>query len=114
MEAIRRKSIALCDLFIDLVDRHCAGLGLELISPREGAWRGSHLSYRHEASYPVMQALIRSGVIGDCRPPDLMRFGFAPLYLRYVDLWDAVARIAEVLRTREWDRAEFRSRQPVT
>jgi kynureninase len=114
MEAIRRKSIALCDVFIELMDRHCAGLGLELISPREGAWRGSHLSYRHEASYPVMQALIRSGVVGDCRPPDLMRFGFAPLYLRYVDLWDAVMRIAEVLRTREWDRAEFRSRQSVT
>jgi kynureninase len=114
MEAIRRKSIALCDVFIELVDRHCAGFGLELVSPREGAWRGSHLSFRHEASYPVMQALIRSGVVGDCRPPDLMRFGFAPLYLRYVDLWDAVMRIAEVLRTREWDRAEFRSRQSVT
>jgi kynureninase len=114
MEAIRRKSIALCDVFIELMDRHCAGMGLELISPREGMWRGSHLSFRHAASYAVMQALIGSGVIGDCRPPDLMRFGFAPLYLRYVDLWDAVARIAQVLRTREWDRAEFRSRQPVT
>lgn len=56
-----------------------------------------------------MQALIRSGVIGDCRPPDLMRFGFTPLYLRYVELWAAAMRIAEVLRTREWDRAEFRS-----
>ncbi len=114
MEAIRRKSIALCDVFIALMDRHCADSALELISPRDGAWRGSHLSYRHEASYPIMQALIRSGIIGDCRPPDLMRFGFAPLYLRYVDLWDAVMRIAEVLRTREWDRAEFRSRQSVT
>jgi kynureninase len=114
MAAIRRKSMSLCDVFIELMDRHCAGFGLELVSPREGTWRGSHLSFRHEASYAVMQALIRSGVIGDCRPPDLMRFGFAPLYLRYVDLWDAVVRIAEVLRTREWDRAEFRSRQPVT
>ena len=56
-----------------------------------------------------MQALIRSGVIGDCRPPDLMPFGFTPLYLRCVELWAAVMRIAEVLRTREWDRAEFRS-----
>ena len=114
MEAIRRKSIALCDVFIELMDRHCAGLGLELISPREGAWRGSHLSYRHEAGYAVMQAAIRGGVIGDFRPPDLMRFGFAPLYLRYVDLWDAVMRIAEIQRTREWDRAEFRLRRSVT
>ncbi|MGZ5089303.1 MAG: kynureninase/PvdN C-terminal domain-containing protein, partial [Usitatibacter sp.] len=114
MEAIRRKSMALGDVFIDLVDRHCEGLGLELISPRDAAKRGSHVSYRHAASYPVMQALIAKGVIGDCRPPDLMRFGFAPLYLRYVDLWDAVMRIAEVLRSREWDRAEFRDRQLVT
>lgn len=114
MQEIRRKSVALCDAFIELVDRHCGGFGLELISPREGTWRGSHLSYRHEASYPVMQALIRSGVIGDCRPPDLMRFGFAPLYLRYVDVWDAVMRLAEVLRTREWDQPEFHSRKAVT
>lgn len=113
-EALRRKSLALSDAFIGLMDRHCDGFGLELTSPREGARRGSHLSYRHSASYPVIQALIHSGVVGDCRPPDLMRFGFAPLYLRYVDIWDAVMRIAEVLRTRAWDRAEFRSRQPVT
>src|SRR5260221_488807 len=114
MDAIRRKSIELGDLFIDLVDRHCEGMGLELISSRDGASRGSHVSYRHPASYPVMQALIRHGVIGDCRPPDLLRFGFAPLYLRYVDIRDAVMRMAEILRTRSWDRAEFRSRQVVT
>jgi kynureninase len=114
MDAIRRKSIALGDLFIDLVDRHCEGFGLELISPRDGARRGSHVSYRHTASYPVMQALIRQGVIGDCRPPDLLRFGFAPLYLRYADIRDAVMRMAQILRTRSWDRAEFRSRRLVT
>ena len=114
IDAIRRKSIALGDAFIDLVDRHCEGLGLELISPRDGARRGSHVSYRHAASYPVMQSLIQQGVIGDCRPPDLLRFGFAPLYLRYVDVGNAVTRMAEILRTRSWDRAEFRSRRLVT
>ena len=98
MDAIRRKSIALGDLFIDLVDSHCQGLGLELVSPREGTRRGSHLSYRHPASHPLMQALIASGVIGDCRPPDLLRFGFAPLYLRYSDIWLAVTRMAAILR----------------
>jgi kynureninase len=97
MEAIRRKSVALGDLFIELVDTHCQGRGLELASPREGARRGSHVSYRHAGSQPAMQSLIASGVIGDCRPPDLMRFGFAPLYLRYADVWRAVMRIAEVL-----------------
>ncbi|HEX4779312.1 MAG TPA: kynureninase [Usitatibacter sp.] len=114
MGEIRRKSVALCDAFIELVDRHCAGFDLELVSARDGTWRGSHLSYRHPESYPVMQALISGGVIGDCRPPDLMRFGFAPLYLRYVEVWDAVARIAEVLRNRAWDRPQFRDRKAVT
>ena len=114
IDAIRRKSIALGDAFIDLVDRHCEGLGLELISPRDGARRGSHVSYRHAASYPVMQSLIQQGVIGDCRPPDLLRFGFAPLYLRHVDVGNAVTRMAEILRTRSWDRAEFRSPRLVT
>ncbi len=97
MDAIRRKSIARGDLFIDLGDRNCQGLGLELVSPREGARRGSHLSYRHATSHPVMQALIAAGVVGDCRPPDLMRFGFAPLYLRYSDVWHAVRQLAGVI-----------------
>jgi kynureninase len=114
MPEIRRKSMALGDLFIELVDEQCAGLGLELVSPRDAARRGSHVSFRHPASYPVMQALIGGGVIGDCRPPDLLRFGFAPLYLRYVDVWKAVGRLAEILRTRAWDRPEFRARQTVT
>ena len=114
MASIRRKSVALGDAFISLVDEHCAGLGLELISPRDGAARGSHLSYRHAASYPVMQALIARGVIGDCRPPDLLRFGFAPLYLRYVDAWDAVIQLAQVLKTNAWDTREFRTRAKVT
>jgi kynureninase len=113
MEAIRSKSVALCDLFIELMDRHCAGMGFELVSPRDGTWRGSHLSYRHPSSYPMMQALIADGVIGDCRPPDLVRFGFAPLYIRYVDIWDAVMRLAEIVRSRAWDRAEFHARQSV-
>lgn len=114
MQEIRRKSIALGDAFIELMERHCAGLGFELASPRDGERRGSHVSYRHAASYPMMQALIRGGVVGDCRPPDLLRFGFAPLYNRYVDVWDAVAKIAQIARTRAWDRPEFHAHRPVT
>jgi kynureninase len=114
MAEIRKKSVALCDTFIALMDSHCAGLGFHLISPREGTWRGSHLSYRHDSSYPMMQALIGEGVIGDCRPPDLVRFGFAPLYTRYADLWDAVMKISEVAKTRAWDAPQFHSRRAVT
>jgi kynureninase len=114
MDEIRRKSIALGDAFIALVDAQCAGKGLELVSPRDGAARGNHLSYRHPSSYQVMQALIAGGVIGDCRPPDLMRFGFAPLYVRYTDIWDAVAQLAQVLQSNAWEAPEFRSRAKVT
>lgn len=114
MDAIRAKSVALGNAFIALMDRHCRDLGFDLISPREGERRGSHVSYRHVASYPIMQALIAQGVIGDCRPPDLVRFGFAPLYNRYVDVWDAVMRISELTRNNAWDIPEFHSRQAVT
>ena len=80
----------------------------------DGSLRGSHVSWRHPASYPVMQALIAAGVIGDCRPPDLLRFGFAPLYISYADVWRAVTRLAEILRTRAWDRPEYCARRLVT
>jgi kynureninase len=114
MDEIRRKSMALGDLFIERVDRECADFGLELVSPRDAAVRGSHLSYRHPASHAVMQALIAAGVIGDCRPPDLMRFGFAPLYLRYADIAAAVSKLAHILQSRAWDRDRFRARPRVT
>jgi kynureninase len=114
MAAIRAKSIALGELFVERIERRCKPFGLELASPREGERRGSHLSYRNPDSYAVMQALIGRGLIGDCRPPDLMRFGFAPLYLRFTDVWDAVESLADVLATRAWDQQQFRSRKAVT
>jgi kynureninase len=98
MEEVRRKSVALCDAFIALVDEHCTDAGLELVSPRDGRARGSHVSYRHSRSERAMQSLIAGGVVGDFRPPDLMRFGFAPLYLRYADVGEAVARLAQACR----------------
>jgi len=95
MAEMRRKSIALCDAFIALVEAKCPRL--EVITPREGAVRGSHVSLRHPRSQDVMNALIARGVIGDCRPPDLLRFGFAPLYVRYIDVWDAVEALVQVV-----------------
>ena len=97
MEAIRTKSIALCEAFIALVDAHCAGRGLELVSPRESALRGSQVSYSHARSRNIMAALIERGVIGDVRAPDILRFGFAPLYVRHVDTWEAAMKLREVL-----------------
>lgn len=90
MNELRRKSIALADLFIELVELNIESSGLTLASPREAALRGSHVSFAHADGYVLMQRLISRGVIGDFRAPDLLRFGFTPLYLRYVDIWDAV------------------------
>ena len=98
MAAIRRKSVALGRELIELVDRRCAGLGLTLVSPRDDAARASQVTYSHPRAAAVMQALAARGVIGDHRPPDMLRFGFAPLYVRHVDVWDAVTALEDVLR----------------
>jgi kynureninase len=111
---IRRKSLALGDLMIRLVAQECAGTGLTLASPTDGAGRGSQISYAHESGYAVMQALIARGVIGDFRAPNLIRFGFTPLYVRYQDIWDAVAILKTVLADAEWQRPEFNQRAAVT
>lgn len=112
--ALRAKSVALGNLFLELVDSECAGFGLEVACPRDGRLRGSQVSLRHPEGYAIVQALIARGVIGDFREPDVLRFGLAPLYLRHVDVWDAVRHLREVLRTRAWDRPEHRARAAVT
>ncbi|MFL6665202.1 MAG: kynureninase, partial [Rhizobacter sp.] len=113
--ALRRKSIALTELFIRLVESRCAGHGLVLHAPRDAERRGSQASFaRAEGGYAIMQALIARGVIGDFRAPDLLRFGFTPLYTRFVDVWDAVEHLAQVLQGGEWREARFNQRAAVT
>ena len=115
MAALRRKSLTLTALFIDLVETRCAGHGLVLVTPREDALRGSQASFaRVEGAYAVMQALIARGVIGDFRAPDLLRFGFTPLYTRFVDAWDAAEHLAAVLASGEWRGPRFNQRAAVT
>lgn len=114
-QALRAKSMALGDLFIAAVEgQGGGGLGLTLASPRDASLRGSQVSFRHPDGYPVMQALIARSVIGDFRAPDILRFGFAPLYISYVNAWDAAAALVDVLKSRSWDRPEFKRRAPVT
>jgi kynureninase len=112
--AIRRKSVAMMEAFIALIEQECAGLDLEIVTPRDADLRGSHVALRHADGYPVMRALIARGVVGDFRAPDLMRFGITPLSLRYTDLWDAVAILREVVADRTWDTPEYRTRAAVT
>lgn len=114
MEALYAKSQALTSLFVDLVESRCAGAGLTLVSPREPARRGSHISFAHENAYALVQALIARDVIGDFRAPDVARFGFAPLYNGFAEIWDAVQHLVEVVDTEEWKRPEFTTRKKVT
>jgi kynureninase len=111
-EEVRRKSRRMGDLFLRLSEEQ--GLALEPACPRDSEKRGSQVSLRHPEGYPVMQALVAENVIGDFRAPDLLRFGFTPLYLRYVDVWDAVLVLKRVLETGSFRRPEFQSRQLVT
>jgi len=118
MEAVRAKSVRLTELFLRLVEERCAGHGLDLVTPRDASYRGSQVCLAHEHAWPVMQALIARGLIGDFREsregPGILRFGFAPLYLRFVDVWDAVEALRDVLSTRAWDKPEFQQRKRVT
>ncbi len=115
MLAVRTKSKALTSYFIDLVETRCAGQGLSLISPRDAAARGSQVSFSHEAGgYAIISALIADGVIGDFRAPDVLRFGFTPLYTRFTDVWHAVDRLAAIMEEGRWDRPEFHARKAVT
>ncbi|MBL8304887.1 MAG: kynureninase [Ideonella sp.] len=115
LPALRAKSLALSAAFIALVESRCAGHGLQLVTPREEALRGSQVSFAHETGgYAMVQALIARGVIGDFRAPDLLRFGFTPLYTRPVDVWDAVEQLVQVLETGEWREARFHQRAAVT
>lgn len=109
---LRAKSMRLGDLFLDLALERCEGFGLGC--PRNAASRGSQVALTHEHGYPIMQALIERGVIGDFRAPDVLRFGFTPLYLRYVDVWDAVDRLAAVMASGEWRQARFNEVSAVT
>jgi kynureninase len=127
MAALRTKSLALTDLFIQLVEERCAGHGLGLATPRNHAQRGSQVCLsRDEGAYAIVQALIARRVIGDFRKgdpstgsgrtgsQDILRFGFTPLYLGFEDVWNAVEHLRQVLDTAEWQRPEFNQAHAVT
>jgi len=122
MAALRQKSLALTRLFAAQVEATCPGL--TLASPRDDAQRGSQVCFSHpEIAYAIVQALIARGVIGDFRAGekshpagavDILRFGFTPLVVRFVDAWDAAQHLQHVLQTEEWRRPEFNQKQAVT
>ena len=121
MDALRKKSLALTDLFIQLIEERCAGHGLGLATPRAHEQRGSQVCLtRDEGAYAIVQALIARGVVGDYRAgdgaryKDILRFGFTPLYLGFEDVWNAVEHLRQVLETAEWKQAAFNQKHAVT
>ncbi|MBT8424841.1 MAG: kynureninase [Silicimonas sp.] len=112
MHDLRARSIALSRLFIDEVEAQCPDLSLA--SPRDDRQRGSQVSFRSEHGYPIMQALIAEGVIGDFRAPDIMRFGITPLYLSEADIRQAAAILGTITARRSWDKPQFHARNAVT
>jgi kynureninase len=114
MQAVRDKSVRLAELFISEIEGRCRDPGLHLASPRDANERGSQVSFHCAHGYAVMQALIAHGVIGDFRAPDIIRFGLTPLYIGFADIWDAAHMLERVLVDRLWDRADFKTKAPVT
>jgi kynureninase len=114
MQVVHMKSQSLCGLFIDLVEKSCGRYGLKLAGPRDMSQRGSHVSFSCPNGYAVMQAMIAHKVIGDFRAPDMIRFGFAPLYNTHTEVFRAAEILSKVLEDRLWDRPEFIARKNVT
>ena len=111
---IREKSKKMGDVFITLVEQKCGEYSFGIASPRNADHRGSQVSLIHRNGYAIMQALIEGGVIGDFRAPDILRFGFTPLYLRYVDVWDAVDILAGIMASESWQDPKYQIRAAVT
>ncbi|HRE48310.1 MAG TPA: kynureninase [Aggregatilineales bacterium] len=112
---LRQKSVQMTDLFIDQVRAGCPEL--DLASPEDSARRGSQVCFRHSeqaAGYAIIQALIAQGVVGDFRAPDILRFGFAPLYLRYSEVWEAAETLVSIVTTQAWDSPTFKQQAAVT
>ncbi len=113
-DQIRRKSTALTNLFIGLAEQELGASGFTLVSPRDASQRGSQVCLSHDAAWPIMQALIAHGVIGDFRAPDILRFGFTPLYVRYADVWDAVLRLKAIMQTQAWKNPDYQTKTAIT
>ena len=114
MAEVRKKSIALTELFIEQVETRLAGQGFELASPRDPSIRGSQVSFHHENGYPIMQALIDRGVIGDFRDPDILRFGFTPLYTSHEAVWRAAEILQDIMESGVWREPRLSVRSAVT
>ncbi|MAF50386.1 MAG: kynureninase [Rhodospirillales bacterium] len=114
MRAVRTKSMTMTDMFIDLVDNSCGEFGIAIYSPREASKRAGQVALTFEHGYAVAQALIEQGVIGDFRAPNILRYGFSPLYNTYGEVCTAAASLNRIMKDRLWDQERFHKRLTVT
>jgi kynureninase len=114
LAAVRAKSVALSGLFIDLVDQELDNLGFAVGSPRTADERGSHISLVHVHAHPITQAMIARNIVNGFRTPDMLRFGLAPLYTRFIDIWETVGALKEIVLRGAWDTPEFKIRKTVS
>jgi kynureninase len=112
MGLLREKSLKQSKLLMDLIQQHCPEMSIA--SPADDEMRGSHVSIRHEHGYAVTRALSDHGVVVDFRAPDIVRFGITPLYISYIDIWNTVEILKEILNTNVWDKEEYRQKATVT
>ncbi len=114
MLGVRQKSLGLSSVFLILMDKLGLEQEFELLSPQEHELRGSQLAFAHPDAYAICQALIARGVIGDFRAPDVLRFGFTPLYLSFEEIWHAVHILADIINTKAYTAEAFQTPQKVT
>jgi len=114
MERLHGKGKKLCALFAKLAEERCGKFGISVHGEQNWDGRGSHVCLAHDEAYAVMQALISRKVVGDFRAPNLMRFGFTPLYVSYADVYDAVEHLHEVLSKKLWNKSKFKAKAAVT
>jgi kynureninase len=114
MHELYSKGKKLSAIFADLVEAWCSAFGVSFYSPRDVELRNGQVSFTHENGYAIIQAMIARKITGDFRQPNVMRFGITPLYLRFVDVWDAANQMREVLESEEWKQDRFNQKNLVT
>lgn len=114
IRALRKKCVQLSELFIHLMSQTCGTYGFELASPTDATQRAGHVAFSHPEGHAIYQAIKQKQIISDFRTPNILRFGITPMYLRYVDIYDVVMAIREVMETGVWDRAEYKIRATIT
>lgn len=114
IQELRKKTLKLSRLFIQLMEQECSDFGFKLISPNDDKHRAGHIAYKHKNGLGIYQALRKEGIIIDFRMPNILRFGITPMYLRYRDIYKTVKTVRKVMQTKAWDNPKYQIRGKIT